>query len=169
MCVRQPDVNVPRNLDLAEPVGLSNAPVSTAGRRRECRRPDYQRLAPVTTLALLPALVVLSRLMVPTVVTDADDRILFVNPAFADMVGGADTVLHDTTLQDICRTADAGAAVRHLAGKARRSDMVTLQHADGWPVYASVTGETITSHGHDFKISVFTDVSDQLWEHQRAH
>ncbi|MGA9490444.1 MAG: PAS domain-containing protein [Mycobacterium sp.] len=108
----------------------------------------------------MPALVVLSRLVVPVLLTDADDEILFVNPAFADLVGVDSSALQTVTLNEICHTAGADITAGDYGGW---RGLVKLAHADGWPIYASMTSDWFSDCGSPVRLATFTDVDKQVW------
>ncbi|MCV7328639.1 hypothetical protein H7J81_00820 [Mycobacterium cookii] len=149
MSVRPPDLRASEDL------------AATAVRPAERRRADWRLLSPMTTLAEMPALVVLSRLVAPVLLADAHGEILFVNPAFAALIGRDPADLQTVSLNEICHTSEAGFTA---GGYSAWRGMVSLAHAGGWPIHASMTSDWFADGRHPVRLATFADMDGHVWD-----
>jgi PAS domain S-box-containing protein len=127
--------------------------------RRQSRPSDE---SPLTTLARLPALRVLSELPVPVLAVTRDGEIVFANNAFATMLGYDETAVLSLSFQDIFETAvQAESAVSVIHEHANQ--LVGLSHADGVVVRAVMSRSALQRADDQVALITFQDLTEQLW------
>ncbi len=114
------------------------------------------RLALNALLEGMSPAVVLDRLAVPVLVVD-DEVICFANTAFAAMIGRRVVDLTGTAVRPLL-IGDVTTEPIPVAG------LTTWRHADGYPVYARVSGHVPVPGADGVVMVAFTDVTEQAWE-----
>ncbi|TPG32433.1 PAS domain S-box protein [Mycobacterium hodleri] len=153
-----------------------DAEQSSAGERlaetpdtfRETERADRRRNAPAEltpdeVLRNLPALVVLERIPVPVVAIDHHGHILFVNLAFATMLGRTRAALRRLSVWHILQAPSAGAVSALELIHIHAETLVELQHADGWIVRAVMSRSALQRKSDTVALVAFHDLTEQLW------
>jgi PAS domain S-box-containing protein len=117
-------------------------------------------------LTRLPALVVLERLPVPTVAMGCDGIILFVNTAFAEMVGYEQRALAGSAFPEMFHTSSV--AVGALSGIDGLANLIVeLQHCEGWTVRARMSKSAMMRHDDPVVLVTFENLTERLWIDER--
>lgn len=158
---------VPSTADPGVPAGKASARPSEPARIEGVRRTERRRKgspgeSPMEILRRLPAVVVLERVPVPSLAMARDGSILFVNTAFAEMVGYRRDRLAGAAFS---RVFDAEpAAMTALSGVEALANMVVeLQHCEGWTVRARMSRSAFLRHDDPVVLVTFEEVTEQLW------
>lgn len=118
--------------------------------------------SPDELLDHLPARVVLARMPVPVLAIGDDGRIMFVNAAFAEMLGYSPQVVVSLNFIEIFRAAPMHeppvSVVRAYAGQ-----VVSLLHADGSVVLAKMSKSALLREDDAMALATFEDLTEQLW------
>ncbi|MEO3759413.1 PAS domain-containing protein [Mycobacterium sp. B14F4] len=126
------------------------------------RRTDSRVYSPDTLLDHLPARVVLERMPVPVLAIGLDGSILFVNVAFAEMLGYTADAVTSLNFIEIFQTAPIDeppvSVVRAYAG-----EIVSLLHADGSVVRAKMSKSALMREDDAMALATFEDLTEQLW------
>jgi PAS domain-containing protein len=113
-------------------------------------------------LQRLPAVVVLERLPVPSLAMARDGIILFVNTAFAEMVGYEPDGLAGSAFPEIFHTVPAA-----LSGADALANLVVeLRHCEGWTVRARMSRSALMRRDDPVVLVTFNNLTDQLWVDQ---
>jgi PAS domain S-box-containing protein len=134
-------------------------------RRVERRSHGSSSDSPTDILTRLPALVVLERLPVPTLAMGRDGIILFVNTAFAEMVGYEQDALAGSAFPEIFQTAPNGDAA--FSGVDAVANLVVdLRHREGWTVRARMSKSAMMRRDDPVVLVTFDNLTEQLWVDQ---
>jgi PAS domain S-box-containing protein len=118
--------------------------------------------SPDTLLDHLPARIVLERMPVPVLAIGEDGSILFVNAAFAEMLGYTAEAVTSLNFIEIFQTAPVHeppvSVVRAYAG-----EIVALLHADGSVVRAKMSKSALLREDDVMALATFEDLTEQLW------
>lgn len=126
------------------------------------RRTDSSVHSPDTLLDHLPARVVLERLPVPVLAVGEDGSILFVNTAFAEMLGYTADAVTSLNFIEIFQSApihEPPVSVVH----AYADEIVSLLHADGSVVRAKMSKSALLREDDAMALATFEDLTEQLW------
>jgi PAS domain S-box-containing protein len=136
------------------------------GRRVERRCNGGSGDSPTDVLTGLPALVVLERIPVPTLAMARDGIILFVNTAFAEMVGYGQDSLAGLAFAEIFHTVPA--ALCALSGVDALANLVVeLQHCEGWTVRAKMSKSALKRRDDPVVWVTFENLTERLWIDER--
>jgi PAS domain S-box-containing protein len=109
----------------------------------------------------LPAVVLLERVPVPTLAMARDGIILFVNTAFAAMVGYEQDGLAGLAFPEIFHTVPAEVAA--FSGvEALANLVVQLRHCEGWTVRARMS-KSLMRRDDALVLVTFDDLTERLW------
>ena len=120
----------------------------------------------MTTLEQLPALVVLNRMPVPVLAVGQDGSILFVNTAFAEMVGFEPDELLSLGFREIFHEAPETESLLSVVD-ALANMVVELAHKDGSVVRALMSKSAVLRADDQFALAAFQDLTTKLWEEER--
>ncbi|OIN81417.1 PAS domain-containing protein [Mycobacterium malmoense] len=116
-------------------------------------------------LQQLPAIVLLNRLPTPTLAVGLDGELIYVNPAFAAMLGYPDA--NTLTGQPLSRLM---AGLAHLPGhdcvtalRAAAGTVAEWCHVDGYHVRTVVSKALLTRVTDPLLLVTLIDVTDVLW------
>lgn len=126
------------------------------------RRDGDAELSPTEVLRRMPALVVLERLPVPVLAVTDDGVILFVNPAFATMVGRSREVVGDMDFRDLFAEVTEGESAVSMV-RSHADMVVQLWHADGTMVRAKMSKSALLRGNDPVALATFNDLTEQLW------
>jgi PAS domain S-box-containing protein len=131
-------------------------------RRRNGRSAD----SPMDILTLLPAVVILERLPVPTLAVARDGIILFANNAFAEMVGYRQDRLAGLAFPQIFGTEPAAVGV--LSGLDALANLVVeLRHCEGWTVRTRTSKSALMRCDDPVVLVTFENLTERLWMDER--
>ncbi len=131
--------------------------------RVERRRPRQADQSPADTLRELPALVVLERIPIPVLAIGPDGMIVFVNSAFATMLGHTQDALVGLEFHSIFYNLPNIQPVVTVM-RAYANELVELVHRDGFIVQASMSKSAMARHDDEVVLATFHDLTDQLWD-----
>jgi PAS domain S-box-containing protein len=135
-------------------------------RRVERRRSGSPGDSPMDILMRLPAVVVLERIPVPSLAMARDGILLFVNSAFADMVGYPQDTLAGLAFPEIFHTAPA--VVTALSGVDALANLVVeLRHGEGWTVRARMSKSALVRSDDPVVLVTFENLTERLWVDER--
>jgi PAS domain S-box-containing protein len=135
-------------------------------RRVERRRSGSPGDSPMDILMRLPAVVVLERIPVPSLAMARDGILLFVNSAFADMVGYPQDTLAGLAFPEIFHTAPA--VVTALSGVDAVANLVVeLRHGEGWTVRARMSKSALVRSDDPVVLVTFENLTERLWVDER--
>jgi PAS domain-containing protein len=129
----------------------------------ERRRPPPS--TPLGHLEQLPAITLLSRLSTPTVAVGLDGALVYVNAAFATMLGYADaSALVGQPLSNVMSgRADTPPNVCVAALRDSAGTVCPWRHVDGYPVHAVVSRPLLSRSTDPLLLVTLADVSDLMW------
>ncbi len=130
--------------------------------RVERRRDRRAAQSPMAVLRELPALVVLERIPVPVVAIAHDGTILFVNRAFADMLGYDQEAVLALKFEQIFHTLPVDESAVS-AVRAHADLIVELLHMDGSTVRARMSKSALLRGDDPVALATFQDLTEQLW------
>jgi PAS domain S-box-containing protein len=135
-------------------------------RRVERRRSGSPGDSPMDILMRLPAVVVLERIPVPSLAMARDGILLFVNSAFADMVGYPQDTLAGLAFPEVFHTAPA--VVTALSGVDAVANLVVeLRHGEGWTVRARMSKSALVRSDDPVVLVTFENLTERLWVDER--
>ncbi|KAA0016550.1 PAS domain S-box protein [Antrihabitans cavernicola] len=118
---------------------------------------------PLGYLEGLPTTLILDRFPVPILAVQKDGLVVYVNAAFADMLGYRCVELIDRPAGRILADpAHADAGIAGLRGRSS-SAVVDLRHHDGWTVHALVSSSALVRADDPVALVAVHDVTEQLW------
>ena len=136
------------------------------GRPIERRRTERCGGSPMDVLTLLPAVVVLERVPVPTLAVVRAGTILFANTAFAEMVGYRQDSLAGLAFAEIFDTVPA--ALCALSGVDALANLVVeLRHCEGWTVRARMSKSALMRCDDPVVLVTFENLTERLWIDER--
>jgi PAS domain S-box-containing protein len=135
-------------------------------RRIERRRNGRSGDSPKDILTQLPAVVVLERILVPTLAMARDGTILFANTAFAEMVGYQQDSLPGLAFPEIFQT-EAAALSALSSVDALANLLVELQHREGWTVRARMSKSALMRRDDPIVLVTFENLTERLWVDER--
>lgn len=118
--------------------------------------------SPDELLDHLPARVVLERMPVPVLAIGDDGRILFVNAAFAEMLGYSPKAVISLNFIEIFQSAPVDEPPVSVA-RAYAGEIVSLFHADGSVVQAKMSKSALLREDDVMALATFEDLTEQLW------
>ncbi len=146
--------------------GTHTQPVTGDDRRIERRLNGPSDDSPMDVLTRLPAVVVLERIPIPTLAMARDGVILFVNTAFAEMVGYPQEGLAGAAFPQIFHTEPTAQAA--LCGADPLANLVVeLQHCEGWPVRARMSKSALMRSDDPIALVTFENLTERLWVGER--
>lgn len=115
-------------------------------------------------LDVIPARTLLDRLHLPVLAVGPGGDILYVNAAFAEMVG-TPSGLEGRQVSSLFASSDDGqpngaTVLRDMAGR-----ITTWRHRDGYEVYAAVSRPLTDGRGGEELLLVLDDVTESEWLH----
>lgn len=119
-----------------------------------------------TALETLPARLVLERIPVPSLAIAKDGRIVFVNQAFADMLGYSTDQLLCMGFGEIFGTL-LGDESPMSAMRTYSDQLVELRHAEGSVVRARMSKSALRRDNDPLALATFHDLTEQLWSQGR--
>lgn len=126
------------------------------------RRLPSEPLAPLDALAQMPSLVLLERLPTPALAVAADGTIVFVNSAFAALVGRKAEELGAMQLAELMFDETPEGPVRVMLD--RFADrIVALRHDDGSEVRAKMSKSAFIRSDDTVALVIFDDLTEQIW------
>jgi PAS domain S-box-containing protein len=132
------------------------------GGRVERRRNGGSDDSPTDILRRLPAVVVLERLPVPALAMARDGIILFVNTAFAEMVGYERDGLAGSAFPEVFQTVPAEVAA--VSGVDAVTNLVVeLRHCEGWTVRARMSNSAMMRRDDPVVLVTFDNLTERLW------
>jgi PAS domain S-box-containing protein len=150
--------------------GPHDYPCDSAGvfgnRRIERRRNGRSGGSPMDILTRLPAVVVLERLPVPALAMTRDGIILFVNTAFAQMVGYRQDKLTGLAFPEVFHTVPA-ALCALSAVDALANLVLELRHCEGWTVRARMSKSALMRRDDPVVLVTFEDLTERLWDDEK--
>ncbi|KAA0017014.1 PAS domain S-box protein [Antrihabitans cavernicola] len=134
-------------------------PSNTRTERRRCAPPD----TPLGYLEGLPTTLVLDRFPVPILAVHQNGVIVYVNAAFADMLGypSCSALINRGAGHILADPADADTGIDGLRG--RSNVVIDLRHQDGWVVHALVSTSALARVDDPVALVALHDVTEQLW------
>lgn len=145
------------------PAGATVQNVAASMPQVDRRRPEHNAQSPIAVLHQMPAVVVLERLPRAVLAVDRDGGIVFVNTAFAQMLGYTREELVKLTFDQIFSAllpvdGSAVTAVRKNA-----DHVVELLHADGSTVRARMSKSALVRDDDALAMMSFDDLTARLW------
>lgn len=126
------------------------------------RRLPREALSPLDALAQMPSLVLLERLPTPALAVAADGVIVFVNSAFANLVGRTAVELGAMRLSELMFDEEPDGPVRLMLD--RHADrIVALRHDDGSEVRAKMSRSAFIRSDDTVALVIFDDLTEQIW------
>jgi PAS domain S-box-containing protein len=131
----------------------------------ERRRQGSSGDSPQDVLARVPAGLLLDRLPVPVLAMARDGTIVFVNAAFAEMMGHQSDSLAGLAFPEIFHTMPAEEAA--LVGtEALANVVVELRHREGWTVRARMS-KSLMRRDDAVAVVAFENLTERLWLDER--
>ena len=110
----------------------------------------------------MPALVVLERFPVPVLAIAEDGGILFVNSAFAEMVGRSTDAVNAMNFADVFYSLPADESAVSVV-RAHADCVVELTHQDGSMVRARMSKSALLRGDDPVALAAFQDLTERLW------